>query len=349
MTELPADTEVAAAALGSDPTTVSAIATSRSRHWGRRIAIVVAALLALVFTIAAVEWSRVDRLAGALPGSGTTSTVWMLIGSDSREFAPEEGDKKFGSTEEVPGERGDVVLLLRIDPEGTVQTLGIPRDLLVIRPGRGEGRLGLFFSDGIAAMSEGLCHSLGIGIDHVAVVHFDGLAGLVDRVGGVQVQSESILRDLSAGLVMKAGQSELQGDQALAYIRARHLESFKNGEWTIEPELSEQRSERAFTVLRGIGSRLEFSPTSPIASVGTAHAIIAAISLSDEVGPLDAIELGRALRSIEGDRSTLPSERPKLGTAAQDVPMLVPTADSLKAAHEFVGGPSTTCTQPLDN
>lgn len=207
----------------------------------------------------------------------------------------------------------------------------------------------VFFSDGIAAMSEGLCHSLGIGIDHVAVVHFDGLAGLVDRVGGVQVQSESILLDLSAGLVMKAGQSELQEDEALAYIQLDTSSPSKMANGPSSLNSANNEASGPSPCCAALDHALSSHPPPQLHQSELPTRYHRCDLTLDEVGPLDAIELGRALRSIEGDRSTLPSERPKLGTAAEDVPMLVPTADSLKAAHEFVGGPSTTCTQPLDN
>ncbi len=64
----------------------------------------------------------------------------------------------------------------------------------------------------------------GVHIDHYVEIDFRAFMKTVDVVGGVQVCTQRPLRDKYSGLDLPAGTSRLDGGEALAYVRARHLD-----------------------------------------------------------------------------------------------------------------------------
>jgi LCP family protein required for cell wall assembly len=139
----------------------------------------------------------------------------------------------------------DSLNILSIDPATNTTTLvAIPRDLWV------EGLPELFpdnakVNEGFATgwdiggvhvagrtQTDVLEHVTGLPIDHWIALDFDGLAGVVDAVGGVTVDNPTAFAytvnevDYHNGVfddgAFEAGQLQLSGEQALAYARARY-------------------------------------------------------------------------------------------------------------------------------
>ena len=69
-----------------------------------------------------------------------------------------------------------------------------------------------------------------------AAVDFSGFANVVQALGGLRIYLDAPARDEMSGLDLpQAGCVELDGSQALAYVRSRYLESFETGRWTSDP------------------------------------------------------------------------------------------------------------------
>ncbi|MFN8053253.1 MAG: LCP family protein [Acidimicrobiales bacterium] len=290
-------------------------------------------------------WFRIDRsdasLAGSAEGSGTT---YLLIGSDRRGDVPTVDRKRFGTTREVPGERADVVIAVRVAPNGTVRSLAIPRDLVLFRTNRGPERVASMLEAGPGAVADALCHSLGIGIDHLAVVHFAGLTALVDQVGGVKITATTALLDRNSGLLLKAGTHRVDGRTALAYVRARHIESWDGTSWEADPIASDDRTGRASAVLSQLGSRLNLDWTSPLATHRLLWTATGAVTVDGDAGVGDLLSLGDALRGLG---STYTASLPAL-TRGGAVPMASLTPDSAPAVKRFLGRgrPAKACATP---
>ncbi|MBO0816076.1 MAG: LCP family protein, partial [Actinobacteria bacterium] len=62
-----------------------------------------------------------------------------------------------------------------------------------------------------------------IHIDHFIEVNFSGFKSIVDDVGGVPVCLPYAIRDPASKLNLPAGRSTVQGAQALAFVRERHI------------------------------------------------------------------------------------------------------------------------------
>jgi len=268
---------------------------------------IAASVLAAGAVYVAVVWLRTDRAPMALAGSSDSGSTYLLIGSDERTNVPTGEVDRYGTTDEVPGRRADIILLVRIADDGAVRSLGVPRDLTIFRAGRGPERIAPLLDEGPGAVADGLCNSLGIGVDHVVVVDFAGLASFVDLAAGVEITTDVALRDSNSGLSLDAGTSRLDGSEALAYVRARNIQSNVGGAWIADPKRSSQRSERAIEVLEGLSGALELSWTDPIGSHKAMWTASDAVQVDSSAGPADLFRLVRAIDYLDrSDMVTLP-------------------------------------------
>ena len=156
------------------------------------------------------------------------SLVFLVIGSDSR--ARLDTLRNFG---EAPGERSDVIMLIKLDPANDhAQILSLPRDLLVEIPGNGTNRINAAYAFGGAPlMVRTVKEATGLPIHHYVEVDFVGFQSIVDEVGGVTINFPYPARDENSGLLVEAGPQLLNGPQALAYARSRHYQEFQDGAW----------------------------------------------------------------------------------------------------------------------
>ena len=149
----------------------------------------------------------------------------LLVGLDSRGSAS-RGSASHSSASRSPsnGSEGcsDTIILARIDPVApAVSLLSIPRDARVIFEENGAQRTDAAFSysdppDAVRVVS-GLCD---VEIAHFVEIDFEGMAKLVDRLGGVDAK---IPVEISLGKdLIPAGNQHLDGHQALVMIRCRN-------------------------------------------------------------------------------------------------------------------------------
>jgi LCP family protein required for cell wall assembly len=101
----------------------------------------------------------------------------------------------------------------------------IPRDLLVDIPGYGQAKINSAFSHGADVMVQTVEKLTGMQINHYVAVNFAGFRSIVDALGGVKICIDKPMIDQLSGLhLTKAGCHTLNGFQALAFVRARHVE-----------------------------------------------------------------------------------------------------------------------------
>ncbi len=293
---------------------VSATSTGalQARTHCRRIALGVLTVSVFVGAVAAgftvAAWQQVGKVHITTPGSARGGTTYLIIGSDSRSFVKSAADRQaFGSSIQVPGERADLILLVRVERTGQVRILPIPRDLVVQLPDGAPVRITLTLLHGPQGLVDSLCQSLGIAIDHLVLVHFNGLQRIVDALGGITVGVSAPLRDAVSGLqIMHAGANHLDGRQALAYVRSRQPEAFENGKWSAVAPAADGRSDHAREVLNSLGSKLGLSATSPWAGARKIWAVTRSVEVDDSLSPFSARKVGQALsRMPYADELTL--------------------------------------------
>ncbi len=168
----------------------------------------------------------------AMPELGADDSInFALLGSDSR------GNSKYFRT--------DTIVIAAVWPKrGQVSMISIPRDLWVNIPAVGMNRINTAYEfgemygypgGGAQSLKDTLLYNLGIRIDHIAIVDFNGFRRIVDTLGGIDVpvycaytdwrlkspdlnpeyESNWALYTAGPGLV------HMDGDLALWYARSR--------------------------------------------------------------------------------------------------------------------------------
>jgi LCP family protein required for cell wall assembly len=138
----------------------------------------------------------------------------LVLGSDRRPGDPAEG------------QRADTIALLHVDFKGSKAILvNLPRDLRVKAPDGQFVKINSFYNQGPAAMVQAVNSFTGLPIDHYVEVNFAGFRNIVDTLGGVRVRFSQAVNDPDSGLNVPAGCVTLGGDQALAFVRVRHVDS----------------------------------------------------------------------------------------------------------------------------
>lgn len=133
--------------------------------------------------------------------------------------------------------RTDTIMVIRVSPGGGGATaVSLPRDTWVSIPAYKDSngaqhpatqdRINtLLERGGPTLMTQVVEQKTGLRIDHFVSLNFAGFLNMVDAVGGVPMCIPKALKDTSSGLDLTAGQHVLTGRQALAYVRARHIDS----------------------------------------------------------------------------------------------------------------------------
>jgi LCP family protein required for cell wall assembly len=145
----------------------------------------------------------------------------LLLGIDKDEDRAEGSE--YGSSDSAY--RSDSIMLVRIDPENNKVTLvSIHRDTLVDLGEHGEQKINAAYSIGGAAYATQVIEEFaGVSISHYAEIDMDGMASVVDAVGGIDVDLPIAVKDPNyTGLNLEAGEQHLDGQTAALLCRARH-------------------------------------------------------------------------------------------------------------------------------
>jgi LCP family protein required for cell wall assembly len=252
----------------------------------------IALLLLLLAGDAALLTGRVTGLQVRLhPGPGTGGT-WVLVGLDSRADLPPGAAAQFGSADDVPGSRADVVLVVRNDGRRTT-ALSVPRDV-VVSTTLGPGRLALSWHDGPQQTVDALCE-LGIPTDHLVAVDLAGFPAVVDAAGGLDIDVPAPVRDPAAGLQLtRPGRVHIDGATALALVRSRHPEQLVDGVWLPAPVDPDGRAETAGTVLGALIDQVRRAWVRPWRLQSLAWAASGALAVDDRTSTAELMSLLRA-------------------------------------------------------
>ena len=209
------------------------------RRLGRRRKILVWASVTTAFVLVVgvvCGWLLLRQLnhnirtadAGTVPSDISGTQNILVVGSDDRSGS----DAKYGTAD---GARSDTTILFHT-PAGRhdATAVSIPRDSMVQIPDckKSDGTiapatLGMFNSafdeGGIACTVKTVEELTGINITHFVVLDFTGFAATVDALGGVKVCTTQAIVDQDSELNIPAGVTTLNGNQALAFVRVRHI------------------------------------------------------------------------------------------------------------------------------
>jgi len=158
------------------------------------------------------------------PGTGR-GTNWLLVGSDSRQGLTVEQQRALATGGDIGTGRTDTILLVHIPALGSgtrATVVSIPRDSYVPIPGHDKDKINAaFVMGGAPLLTQTVEQATGLRLDHYAEIGFGGFAALVDALGGVTLCLPTPISDPLAGIDLPAGCQELDGRNALGYVRTR--------------------------------------------------------------------------------------------------------------------------------
>jgi LCP family protein required for cell wall assembly len=109
--------------------------------------------------------------------------------------------------------------------------LDLPRDTGLDIPGHGRDKVNASHTYGGARLeADTIGQAVGVKIPYVIDTDFAGFIGMVNDMGGLQVNVPYAMHDTFSGAEFAAGPQTLNGEQALAYARNRH--QFPNSDLT---------------------------------------------------------------------------------------------------------------------
>ncbi len=239
------------------------------------------------------------------PVENTEPITFLVIGSDTREGL--DSLQNFGESE---GARGDVIMLIKLLPDGDrAQILSLPRDLLVDIPGHGTDRINAAYAYGGAPlMVRTVRAATGLPIHHYVEVDFVGFQALVNQIGGVHLDFSASARDLNSGLDVEAGRQLLDGSQALAFARSRHYEELHGDTWVNVDADDFGRTHRQQRLILAILSELKTPST--LTEAGSIVASFAQhLTVDSALAENSLVELAFRMRGISAatmETATLP-------------------------------------------
>jgi LCP family protein required for cell wall assembly len=137
---------------------------------------------------------------------------FLIVGSDARPG------------QDVLRSRADSIHIAAVDPqnrEGTV--LGLPRDSYVNIPGYGRRKINSAMAYGGPDLLVRTVRDLtGMPIEYWCVASFVGLQKMTNTLGGVDINVPYDIDDSYSGAHFKKGWRHMNGEQVLAFSRARH-------------------------------------------------------------------------------------------------------------------------------
>jgi polyisoprenyl-teichoic acid--peptidoglycan teichoic acid transferase len=287
----------------------------------------ISALVLVVLLVGIYLWmwsvfNRIERVeVSPALSSGGDGTNYLIVGSDSRDDLSENAATLTAS--QPMGSRADTIMVLHMGGDGA-KIMSIPRDLYVsIADGGGNAKINAAYNDGPQRLTRTVSESLGIPINRYMEVDFSSFGSLVDGLGGVTVDFPHAAKDVNSGLlVTEPGPTELDGEQALAYVRSRNYTECVGGTYgrleppgfaeciggqeVVDPTGDLGRVQRQQTFLTTVFSDLgdTRNPLSLSRSLSNASA---GLRIDDAMSMWDAVRLAWNLRGLDPAPVELPA------------------------------------------
>ena len=283
----------------------------------RRVLLLGSLLLPLLLLVLALGgflyarnvFGKIDKVEVAdVLSSGGDGTNYLIVGSDSRDPAAlADAGLNPEAFEDGGGSRSDTMLVLHFGDGGT-KMLSIPRDLYVeIAETGGSSKINSAYNGGPRRLILTVQQALDIPIHHYMEVDFVSFASLVDSLGGVTIDFPNPAFDRNSGLdVQQSGPVELDGAQALAFVRSRHYTEVVDGRNRPDPTGDLGRVVRQQQFLTAVLGKLADS-RNPITLARAANSASGGLRIDDSIGLMDAIRLGWRLRGAHPEAIPLPT------------------------------------------
>ncbi|WP_051385796.1 LCP family protein [Actinokineospora inagensis] len=287
----------------------------------------------LVFAATGVGWgfkewadNSIGQVRALDPGSSSIQNAdgqrgdenFLMVGSDTRAGA--EAEDGVGDAQHVTGARSDTVMVAHIPADRSrVVIVSFPRDLEINRPscerfdstaakytgqqvgGEKYAKMNTAYEvGGPLCVTKVIQQLTGLQITRFISIDFNGFKGMVDAVDGVNVCVEKPMFDttLNKWVVQQAGTDVLlKGDQALDFVRARHV----RGDPTSDYGRIKRQQRFLSSLLRKAMSGQVLLDPSKLSAFATEFA---KSTFGDNINVDSLMQLGQSLQNLEAGRVT---------------------------------------------
>ncbi|MGH3487099.1 MAG: LCP family protein [Actinopolymorphaceae bacterium] len=279
----------------------------------KAILLLLLAYVLILVGVPVLAWARVDKVAfeptdeRAEDGSGTN---YLIVGSDSREGLT-EGEKKRLGTGSAGGRRTDTIMILHVPNTTAPPTLvSLPRDSYVPIPGHDNNKINAAFSfGGPKLLAQTVEDVTGLRVDGYVEIGFGGFVGVVDGLGGVEMCLPKAVQDEKAHIDLEKGCQDLDGPQALGYVRARYFDPLG--------DLGRVERQRQFMSAVMKETLTASTILNPVRYTRVGLAYGDALTVGDSTGVFDLARFALAMRAVssgKGATLTVPIADPGLST-----------------------------------
>jgi LCP family protein required for cell wall assembly len=205
-----------------------------ARRW-RAAIVATVALLAGAVAVPRVVHAMSSGVAGLADGEAL-----LVVADDSQ---PPGDPYAWVRSEE---RRADTVLVVRwLRSCDRLEITSLPRDAIL--EGSDEPAAVVFGVGGIDALVTAVERTFGIEVFAAVTLGFDEVSELAEAVGPVDVEVAAPSRDRRTGFMGGPGRVSLDAPAAIAFLRSRHWEELRGGQWMLATDDDRSRIERQHT------------------------------------------------------------------------------------------------------
>jgi LCP family protein required for cell wall assembly len=301
---------------------------------------------------------------------------FLMVGSDTRDGATAEDG--VGNADATPGARSDTIMIAHIPADRKrVVMVSFPRDLEIARPecNRWDPVTSQYSSDkspaqkiakmntayavgGPQCVTKVIQQITGMKMTHFVGIDFNGFKEMVDAVQGVTIHTDIPIDDTVLGKVIpQAGDIKISGDQALNFVRARHVK----GDLTSDYGRIKRQQEFIGSLLKTVMSKDVMLNAGKITSFVTAFA---KATFGENLGVDQMLTLAQSMRGLDpskinfltvpttgeansrGNEVLVPTKAKGIFTALiENAPLPDPNAPAPSTAASPTSGSSKTSTK----
>ncbi|WP_436841109.1 LCP family protein [Streptomyces niveus] len=226
----------------------------------------------------------------------------LLVGTDGRDKITKEEREKY-RLGGAPCRCTDTIMLVHISEDRErASVVSLPRDSYAELPSHTDGttgdqhgphpvKLNAAYSEGGPHLTVRTVESMtGVKIDHYLEIDFTSFMKTVDALGGVEICTAKPLKDSHTGLDLKAGTHELDGGQALQYVRSRYLDGSSD-----LGRMQRQQRFMAALVKQATSSGVLLNP---VKLRGVTSTMLESVRADKGFGTEEMLTLGKAMRDF---------------------------------------------------
>ncbi|MFD7867637.1 LCP family protein [Streptomyces sp. NPDC059783] len=235
----------------------------------------------------------------------------LLVGTDGRDRITAEEKRKY-RLGGAPCHCTDTLMLVHLSEDRKrASVVSLPRDSYAELPAHRDGtsgkehaahpvKLNAAYAEGGPNLTVRTVEQMtGVKVDHYLEVDFTSFMTTVDTLGGVKICTSRPMKDSYTGLDLAAGTHELNGGQALQYVRSRHIDGAAD-----LGRMQRQQKFMASLIKQATSSGVLLNP---VRFREVASTMLKSVRADTGFGTEQMLELGQAMRGFSAASSEFTS------------------------------------------